>query len=60
MSLTLVGVSGARDSENTRAFPPWSCDSADRGLVMGQVGTPLQGFKLSKAVPAVMWQMGIC
>ena len=47
--LPLSRMSCNRDSESDRVFPREGISFVDR-----EIGTPLQGFELSKAVPAVM------
>ena len=49
-----------RDSETDRVFLGEGIAFVDReSLSWAKLGTPA-GYKLSKAMPAVMWQMGIC
>ena len=49
-----------RDSETDRVFLGEGISFVDReSLSWTKLGHPV-GFKLSRAVPAVMWQMGIC
>ena len=49
-----------RDSETDRVFLGEGISFVDReSLSWAKLGHPA-GFNLSKAVPAVMWQMGIC
>ena len=50
-----------RDSETDRVFPGEGLSFVDRERAYNGLSwdTPA-GYYLSKAVPAVMWQMGIC
>ena len=49
-----------RDSKSDRGFLGEGISFVDReSLSWAKLGHPA-GFKLSKAVPVVMWQMGIC
>ena len=49
-----------RDSETDRVFLGEGLSFVDRGAYNGLSWDTPAGYKLSRAVPAVMWQMGIC
>ena len=49
-----------RDSETDRVFPGEGLSFIDRESLYGLSWDTPAGYYLSKAVPAVMWQTGIC